>query len=347
MSSVWVRGCTPLFQVEMTKLKHPTRVIFPYSPQSYLDQLQIYHKCWAQVPRSLRPRIMSEIVGWIGNQRRGLCFLTLGVRVPGCQWEHAGYIAGIETLCPAFAQQEYPIHIWSVIWLCAPNVPIGNISSIVSGTIAPFTHFSLFSPLFCPLTHIILSWPVTILFILIFHPLLYACICDIQPARRVSFFSLFSDHVIDHLITMCLSYGFIVTDLIAPSQLVPFLVSMFVLCWKPNMVCAQCTFSTYSLPFPWGFSSLKSQSFPQVCFPLCFSLPYAHQQNCLWLLTLLALLALFVRFDHLFFLLPTLGCTSEYFECFWNISGTFRILWVLTKAHSEVHVSGIGSMFLR
>jgi hypothetical protein len=37
--------------------------------------------------------------------------LTLGARVPGFQWEHAEYIAGIETLCPAFAQQEHPVHI--------------------------------------------------------------------------------------------------------------------------------------------------------------------------------------------------------------------------------------------
>ena len=53
--------------------------------------------------------------------------LTLGARVPGFWWEHAEYIAGIETLCLAFAQQERPVHIWNVIWLCVPNVPIGNI----------------------------------------------------------------------------------------------------------------------------------------------------------------------------------------------------------------------------
>jgi hypothetical protein len=52
---------------------------------------------------------------------------ALGGRVPGFQWEHAEYIAGIETLCPAFAQQEHPVHIWNVIWVCAPNVPISNI----------------------------------------------------------------------------------------------------------------------------------------------------------------------------------------------------------------------------
>jgi hypothetical protein len=56
--------------------------------------------------------------------------MTLGARVPGFQWEHAEYIAGIETLCPAFAQQEHSVHIWNVIWTCAPNVPIGNISFI-------------------------------------------------------------------------------------------------------------------------------------------------------------------------------------------------------------------------
>jgi hypothetical protein len=54
--------------------------------------------------------------------------ITLGARVPGFQWEHAGYIAGIETLCPAFAQQGHPVHIWNVIRLCVPNVPTGNIS---------------------------------------------------------------------------------------------------------------------------------------------------------------------------------------------------------------------------
>jgi hypothetical protein len=53
---------------------------------------------------------------------------TLGAKVPGFQWEHAEYIAGIETLCLAFAQQEHPVHIWNVIWLCVPNVPISNIS---------------------------------------------------------------------------------------------------------------------------------------------------------------------------------------------------------------------------
>ena len=62
-------------------------------------------------------------------------------------------------------------------------------ASGVSGTIAPFTHFSLFFPLFRSLTHIPLSRPVTSLFILIFHPLPHACTRDIQPARRVSLFS--------------------------------------------------------------------------------------------------------------------------------------------------------------
>jgi hypothetical protein len=42
-------------------------------------------------------------------------FQSLGVRIPGFQWEHVEHIAGIETLCPAFAQQEYSVHIWNVI----------------------------------------------------------------------------------------------------------------------------------------------------------------------------------------------------------------------------------------
>ena len=57
----------------------------------------------------------------------------------------------------------------------------------VSGMIAPFMHFSLFFPLFCSLTHTLLSQPVMFLFILIFHHLPRACMCDIQPARQVSF----------------------------------------------------------------------------------------------------------------------------------------------------------------
>ena len=85
-----------------------------------------------------------------------------------------------------------------------------------------------------------------ILFILIFHPLPRAYTYDIQLARQVSFFSLFTDRVIDNLITMCLPHGFVVTDPIAPSQSVPLLVSMFVLCWKPNTVRVQRTFSIYS-----------------------------------------------------------------------------------------------------
>ena len=144
---------------------------------------------------------------------------------------------------------------------------------LLSGTIAPFTHFSLFFPLFRSLAHIPLSQPVTSLFILIFHPLPRACTRDTQPARRVSFFPLFLDHVIDHLIATHLPHGFIVTDPIAPSQLVPLLVSMFVLCWKPNMVRVLCAFSIYSLSPPWGFSSLKSRRFPQVRFPFMFSFP--------------------------------------------------------------------------
>ena len=63
-------------------------------------------------------------------------------------------------------------------------------------------------------------------------------------------FLLFFDHVIDHLIAMCLPHGFIVTDPIAPSQSVLLLVSMFVLCWKPNMVRARCALSIYTLPPP-------------------------------------------------------------------------------------------------
>ena len=112
-----------------------------------------------------------------------------------------------------------------------------------------YAFFFVFPP-FRFLTHIPLSRPVTSLFILIFHPLPRACTCDIQPARRVSFFSLFSDHVIDHLIAMCLPHGFVVTDPIAPSQLVPLLVSMFVLCWKPNMVHVQCALNMYSQALP-------------------------------------------------------------------------------------------------
>ena len=88
----------------------------------------------------------------------------------------------------------------------------------LSRMIAPFTHFSLFSPLFRSLTHIPSSRPVTSLFILIFRPSPCACTRDIQPARRISFFSSFSDHVIDHLIAMCLPHGLVVTDPIAPSQ---------------------------------------------------------------------------------------------------------------------------------
>ena len=64
----------------------------------------------------------------------------------------------------------------------------------VSGIIALFTHFSLFFLYFLSLTHTLLSQPVT--FILIFHPLPHACVCDIQPTRQVSIFALF-------LITMC------------------------------------------------------------------------------------------------------------------------------------------------
>jgi hypothetical protein len=68
-------------------------------------------------------KISSWIVGTTLQLRQ-----TLGARVPGFQWEHAEYIAGIETLCPTFSQQEHPVYIWNVIWVCVPNVPIGNIS---------------------------------------------------------------------------------------------------------------------------------------------------------------------------------------------------------------------------
>ena len=134
------------------------------------------------------------------------------------------------------------------------------------------------------------------LFILIFHPLLCTCTCNIQPTRQVSFFSLFPDHVIDHLIAMCLPHGFIVTDPIASSQSAPLLVSMFALCWKPNMVRAQCAFSIYILPLPSGFSSLNSQSFPQVHSALCFSLPfpYAYSMPLSLLFIVLYLLGVFL-----------------------------------------------------
>ena len=62
----------------------------------------------------------------------------------------------------------------------------------LSGTIAPFTHFSLFFLLFCSLTHIPLSRPVTSLFILIFHPLPHACTHSIQPAKMSFFLSFIS-----------------------------------------------------------------------------------------------------------------------------------------------------------
>ena len=142
----------------------------------------------------------------------------------------------LQCICDVLGQDTTP---------CPQCLPLS-----LSGTIAPFTHFSLFSPLFHSLTHIPLSRPVTSLFVLIFHPLPCACMCDIQPARRASSFSLFSDHVIDHLIAVCLPHGFVGTDPIAPSQSVLLLVSMFVLCWKPNMVRALCAFSIYSLPPP-------------------------------------------------------------------------------------------------
>ena len=63
-------------------------------------------------------------------------------------------------------------------------------------------------------------------------------------------FPYFPDHVINHLIAMCLPHSFVVTDPIAPSQSVSLLVSMFVLCWKPNTVRALRAFSIYSLSPP-------------------------------------------------------------------------------------------------
>ena len=110
--------------------------------------------------------------------------------------------------------------------------------------------FLCFSFLFHSLTHTPLSQPVTSLFILHFHPLPRACTLNIQPARRVSFFSSFPHHVINHLIAMCLPHGFVVTDPIACSQSVLLLISIFGLCWKPNMVRVLCTFSIYSLLSP-------------------------------------------------------------------------------------------------
>ena len=82
-----------------------------------------------------------------------------------------------------------------------------------------FMHFSLFFLLFHSLTHIPLLQSDTSLFILIFHPLPRACTHNIQPARRVSSFPLFPDHVINHLIAMCLPHGFVVTDPIAPQPI--------------------------------------------------------------------------------------------------------------------------------
>ena len=76
---------------------------------------------------------------------------------------------------------------WTSMW--QPVFKGIGLQSLLSGTIAPFTHFSLFFLLFHSLTHVPLSRPVMSLFILIFHPLPRACTHDIQPARRVSFFS--------------------------------------------------------------------------------------------------------------------------------------------------------------
>jgi hypothetical protein len=78
---------------------------------------------WEIIVRSRIFAFMTSSI--IGCPR---CHSSLGARVPGFEWEHDEHIAGIETLCPAFTQQEHPVHIWNVIWTCAPNVPIGNIS---------------------------------------------------------------------------------------------------------------------------------------------------------------------------------------------------------------------------
>ena len=113
-----------------------------------------------------------------------------------------------------------------------------------------------------------------------------------HPAMFSRCFWQFPGPLAPSVIAMCLPHGFIVTDPIAPSQLVPLLVFMFVLCWKPNRVCVQCVFSIYSLSLPWGFSSLESRSFPQGCFPLCFPLfpsLYAYASLCRFSLPFIAL----------------------------------------------------------
>ena len=73
------------------------------------------------------------------------------MRVPGFQWKHAEHIAGIETLCLAFAQQEHSVHIWNVIWICAPNVLIGNI--LFTAKMRP-CHVSEMYPLYYQWAHL-------------------------------------------------------------------------------------------------------------------------------------------------------------------------------------------------
>ena len=92
-----------------------------------------------------------------------------------------------------------------------------------------------------------------------------------SPLDKFLSFFLFPNQVIDYLIAMCLPHGFIVTDPIAPGQLVPLLVSMFVLCWKPNMVHVQCAFSIYSRPLSLRILQPKVLEYSSGEFPLMFS----------------------------------------------------------------------------
>jgi hypothetical protein len=71
----------------------------------------------------------SKIQAWmsLGLRFLGIDVVTLGAKGLGFQWEHVGHTTGIGTLCPAFTQWEHSIHIWNVIQICTPNVPIGNI----------------------------------------------------------------------------------------------------------------------------------------------------------------------------------------------------------------------------
>ena len=130
------------------------------------------------------------------------------------------------------------------------------------------------------------------IFIHIFPSSPHACTCDIQPARRVSFFSLFPNHMINHLITMYQPHDFTITNPIAPSQSVPLLVSMFALYWKPNMVCVQCIFSIYSRPPSLRILQPKVLEFSSGMSPLIispFPLPYAYAPLCRFSLLIYAL----------------------------------------------------------